>query len=397
LALARQEAQISLQPSLQANARATAQAVEDARNQAAAARAGYAALANVQAGIAPQIEQTYGTAADRQAAYGKGFSGQVGGLLDKSAADANALLAANGSPQQIASQGGSARDVLYALGGYNPASVLNAQGAAFGSAARNLPGMSVGLGVDAAKAANAAGAKNALDLRNQAADLQARRPGLLSQALSGIQQNQGNAYSQFIQGQYLANSLRQTGAGITGVDPATNQPTFAAQTAAQEAAAKKAATRAAAVTKRNDATVEALAGAQDWVQARLAPGVQQQKVGDQPIKVGSSKVGKATISIWATKDGKTVTSLAPPPNVATKPIYAQIPIPKPQYNQIIKQVTGKLTTQLRRYGYKPAQIRAFALDVVDDYYVLTTDLPPLPPQKRTEKNDSGGTTTTTGP
>lgn len=298
--------------------------------------------------------------------------------MDKSTADANALLAKNNSPQQITSPGGSVKDILYALGGYSPASVLNAQGVAQQTAAAQQPITSRGLGIDAAKAAMNVGATNARDLRNQLADIQSKRPGLISQALSGIQQSQGNAYSQFIQGQYLQNSLRSTGAGITGVDPVTNQPTFAATSAKAAAAAKSAATHASAVGKRDDGTVKALAGAHDWVEKQLKPGTQQAKIADVPIKVGTIKIGKVSLPTYVTaprfvgtKDaqgnivGKTTTETA---LAVSKPVYAQIPLPKPQFDLILRQVTGRLKAQLGRYGYKPAQIRAFAQDIVDDYY-----------------------------
>lgn len=410
LALARQQAQIDLQPSVQANARAQAQAAEQARNQAAASQAAYSAQAALQAGLAPAIGATYGQAADRQAAYGQGFSGLVKGALDKSTSDANALLAQNGMAQNIASGGQSAKNVLYALGGYNPASVLNAQGAAFQTAADQQPITSRGLGLDAAKAANATGAKNALDLRNQLTDLQARRPGLISQALSGIQSNQNNAYSQFIQGQYLTNTLANGTVNRTGVDPVTGKVAVGygvdanGNVVPQSTLDKGTAARRAAVTKRDDATVTALAGAHDFVNAQLTTqGTHLIPEGPPvPIKIGmsaaikdsSGKVVVAASPIYAKKGGGTTHNIN---DSATKQPWQQVPLPKPAFQQVLNQVTGKLSVQLKRYGYKPAQIRAFALDIVDDYYALTTNLPPLPAKTRAGTNPSGGTTTTTGP
>lgn len=338
-------------------------------------------MADVQAGLSPQIGQTYQSAADHLAAYGKGFSTDLGQKLDQSAANANSLLAANGSPQQIASQGGSAKDVLYALGGYNPAAVLTAQGAAFQTAADQQPITSRGLGLDAAKAADATGAKNALELRNQLADLQARRPGLLSQALSGIQQNQQNAYQSAISNMYLQSSLRKTEVGVTGIDPATGQPAVGyavdpttGKVVPQSTIDKRVSTRAKAVAKRDDGTVKALAGAHDWVEKQIKPGTTPQKVADMPIKIGMSPAVKdekghivvASSPIYAKQGGGTTHNIN---EAATKPVYTQTPVPKPQFDQIMRQVTGRLKTQLARYGYKPAQIRAFAMDIVDDYYV----------------------------
>lgn len=382
LALARQQAQLDLQPSIQANARSQAQAAEDARNQAAASRSAYAALARIQAEMAPRIGTTYSNAADRQAAYGSGFSNQVQGTLDKATADANALLAQNGmGAQNLTSKGGSVKDILYALGGYSPASVLNAQGSAFKTAAEGLPSQSVGLGIDAAKSANAAGAKNIQTLRNQLADLQARRPGLLAQALAGIQSNQSNAHAQYVQGQYLQNTLANGTVGRTGVDPTTGQPavgyTVDPTTGAvvrQSTIDKRTAARTAALTKRDDGTVKALAGAHDWVEKQIKPGTAAEKVADMPIKIGDSaavkdskgKIVVAAAPIYAKQGGGTTHNIK---EAATKPVYAQTPLPKPQFDQILNQVTGRLKAQLARYGYKPKQIRAFAMDIVDDYYV----------------------------
>lgn len=371
LALARQEAQAGLLPSLQANARARQQAIEDARNQAAAAKSAYAALAQIQAGIAPQIGNTYGQAADRQAAYGRGFSGSVGATLDQSAAAANALLAKNGSPQQIASQGQSARDVLYGLGGYSPASVLNAQGSAFESAARNLPAQSVGLGVDASKAAALKGQDSVKQLLGRLMDLNAQRPGLVSRAMAGINDQQSNAYAQAIQAEYLRNTLRTSEAGLLGVDPVTGRPTVAAAGAAAGAKGKKAEARAKAIARRNDAMVTALDEAQTYVEnwavkqhTKLVRGTEPLQIGmDPPVRNADGKIVAEAQPIYAKKGGGVTRNIA---EAETK--YEPVPIPKPAYKQIRGRVLGDLRRKLKRFGYKEAELQAMALEILDDYY-----------------------------
>ena len=66
---------------------------EQYRNQGASLQAAYAALAKLNEGVAPAIQGTYDTASSRQAVIAKGYADGFKQASEKSAFDANALLA----------------------------------------------------------------------------------------------------------------------------------------------------------------------------------------------------------------------------------------------------------------------------------------------------------------
>ena len=156
---------------------------EQYRNQGASLQAAYAALAKLNEGVAPAIQGTYNQASAQQAVIGKGYSAGFE-LGSKGAAfDANALLAQQGSPQQVTPAGEAGANALYGFGGAIPAGTLNQQGAAFTAAARFLPGQDRRLGIDAVKSAGIGG-------RAAVAELEAKRPGLVQSALGDINAEQ---------------------------------------------------------------------------------------------------------------------------------------------------------------------------------------------------------------
>jgi hypothetical protein len=109
----------------------------------------YKELAGLLGGIGPGIESAYSDAAGDIAGFGQGFSGD---FRDRMTANADATQGAvdrmtgNNLPPAVeeAARGGydigAAADVGYGLGAYLPAKSLREQGAAFGAAARFLPG-----------------------------------------------------------------------------------------------------------------------------------------------------------------------------------------------------------------------------------------------------------------
>ena len=156
---------------------------EQYRNQGASLQAAYAALAKLNEGVAPAIQGTYNQASAQQAVIGKGYSAGFE-LGSKGAAfDLNALLAQQGSPQQVTPAGEAGAKALYGFGGALPAGTLNQQGAAFTAAARFLPGQDRRLGIDAVKSAGIGG-------RAAVAELEAKRPGLVQSALGDINAEQ---------------------------------------------------------------------------------------------------------------------------------------------------------------------------------------------------------------
>lgn len=217
-------------------------------NQGASENAAYQAAATMQQGVAPAIEQAYGAASSREAVIAKGL--QVGAQLAgaQTAGDANATLAQNNSPQTVTAANIGAP--LATLGGMS-AQNLTQQGAAFGAAARFLPGQSRSLGIDAIKMAGQKG--------NEAvAALNARRPELVQGILGQLQDSSFKQQSLDQNNAVLAREgyIKETGmtpegtmpfatrkwlADTFGVDPLTRLPTLEYQravTAEKQYAAK---------------------------------------------------------------------------------------------------------------------------------------------------------------
>lgn len=144
---ARSRAMSLLQPIFdQENARLNA--AYDARRNAV--QQAYAALAQYAQGVAPAVQGAYSSAAKDTAAFGKGFSDAIQQASQGQANTATAALAAQGSPQTVTSgMTGGGADALYAMGGSIPASALEREGAAFGSAASFLPATSAAYGAQA--------------------------------------------------------------------------------------------------------------------------------------------------------------------------------------------------------------------------------------------------------
>ncbi|MCR4340802.1 MAG: hypothetical protein NUW01_13050 [Gemmatimonadaceae bacterium] len=149
------------------------------QNQGAGLNAAYGAVAQMQEGIAPAIQGTYDAASARQAVIGKGYADGFKMASEGAAEGLNSLLDP-GSPQTITPAGQSGANALYGLGGALPAGELNAQGAAFASAAEYLPMQSRQLGLDSLKASE-------LGRVQAVRELQAQRPKLMQDALAGLQ------------------------------------------------------------------------------------------------------------------------------------------------------------------------------------------------------------------
>lgn len=137
----------------------------------------------------------------------------------------NALLAQNNSPQTVNSNPQGAGDALYYLGGFSPASVLNAQGAAFKTAAEGLATQAKGLGNDYAGSALATGAQNVQKLRDDLMQIQAQRPGLLNQAVSALQQQQAGLSNDYAdqQAKQQQLELERQAYGLKSQNQAFNQ------------------------------------------------------------------------------------------------------------------------------------------------------------------------------
>lgn len=224
-----------------ANAAAVAGQKIQYANQAKRATGFASALANLTKPDTAAIADQYRQSADRLRGFGTGLTGAVAeaqqAQAEKNAADVARVTGGLGS---VASYDiPNMRNVAQMLGVVLPATsleerALNSISAANATRASQMGGigsiaqeyMQRGSDLDAEVAA-----KNAA--------LQAQRPSLFNEALKAAQENARSNIATSIQSRYLVDSLRKSGADITGIDPYTGEPT--AQTKAQTAATKAAA------------------------------------------------------------------------------------------------------------------------------------------------------------
>jgi hypothetical protein len=229
---------------------------------------GYAqASAELQRPIGPQVQAGYTQAAGQTADFAKGFSIGMQAELSGNTEAINAELAKHGAPagQMLdPAKATMASDVLYGTSGAIPATSLAREGAAFGAAASFLPQTALERGrIDLANATRESTTRTK-EFDRLIADLEARRPGLVSDALRELRGEQVQRRAAYTNEQYLLGKggleARETIADITGVDPVTGRPTAAAQTATEKAAAKKRAASQKGVNAREDAFAAARGG-----------------------------------------------------------------------------------------------------------------------------------------
>ncbi len=195
LQLAKQEALAQLQPILDEYHYQQDQARQYAQAQADVARARGEALANIDAGIGPQIQQAYKQAADSTAGYAKGYSTNLQNA-------ANADAAANNTELDKVSPGIGQRqtapnlsDVLFGSMGVIPANALQTTGTAFASAADMLPATARGQGEQDATTALNQGYLTNQDLLHQIGSFLKQTPALTQSALSDLQKQQLGLYN----------------------------------------------------------------------------------------------------------------------------------------------------------------------------------------------------------
>jgi hypothetical protein len=190
--------------------------------------------------IGPGIEGAYANAANSQAAFAKGFSDDQAATQQRDAQAAAEMLNRIGAPQaqiqQVQGQGRGVGDVSYGLGGYIPSSALNREGAAFGAAARQLPGYALGRGQQNVAAIQRKLEEQETELDEKLSDLV---PSLRFKALQDILANERANEATRIQREYL---------GLAGSKQSFDQDLALAGLAAaqQEKQAEKQGTQAAA-------------------------------------------------------------------------------------------------------------------------------------------------------
>ena len=143
------------------------------------------AAAALMQGIAPRVTANYANAANADAGYAKGLSGPVQQQIQQQADQQNAFLQKMGTPsgglEHPADVGGTA----YGLEGYIPATTLQREGAAFGSAAQMLPGDELAKGQQAATAA-LNDTTNIAKLQDELGKLAATKPEVYQRLLSTL-------------------------------------------------------------------------------------------------------------------------------------------------------------------------------------------------------------------
>lgn len=372
LKLVNQLVQSQIGPERQRLERERALAAERAKSRGEALQGFSGATAEILKGIAPATEQTYANAADRQSIFAKGFSDGLKLQQTQGAGEANALLAQQGSPQTIAGDTG-ASDVLYGLGGYIPASTLNREGAAFTAAAQQLPVSELARGKQDFTRSLVEGEEQQKQYGQQLIDLAAKAPGLKAQALTQVIGLALQAQAVETARAYLANTQRKTEAGITGYDPLTGLPV----TNPKAAVAKE-----KRVSKREDAVVDAVDYVtQKVIEPAITPGTEIKQTGSQPVTAPSlnipahvgtkgEKIPARSIPRWYRQD-HTLTTDPNDPNILVKPIYERVPLPKAQFSSLLQKVMTQLRLRLQRYGIKPSRIKSIAMDLLDDYFVIT--------------------------
>jgi cell wall-associated NlpC family hydrolase len=143
------------------------------------------AAAALLTGIAPRVQDTYSNAANADAGYARGLGNNVQADIAQRASANNDFLTKMGTPaaglEHPADVGGTA----YGLEGYIPATTLQREGAAFGSAAQMLPGDTLRQGQQQASA-TLNDTTNIAKLQEELGKLAATQPEVYQHLLSTL-------------------------------------------------------------------------------------------------------------------------------------------------------------------------------------------------------------------
>lgn len=215
----------------------------------------YTALAGMLGSIGPSISHNYQEAANTELAGGRGFGDQEAARGIAEGDKAAGYLTAAGAPQaaiegvKAAAGGEGSGNVVYGTGGYIPATTLAREGAAFASAGAMLPAQAAGMGQIELRGALDEALKNQQEFASKIAELKAGRAEGIQKIVQDFLENDRAERALRMQEGYLGNTLRTTGAKITGVDPVTGMPTYESQYDAAKIKADAAKARAAARSK----------------------------------------------------------------------------------------------------------------------------------------------------
>jgi cell wall-associated NlpC family hydrolase len=143
------------------------------------------AAAALEQGIAPRVQDTYTNAANADAGYARGLGSNVQADINQRSDANNAFLAKMGTPAAGLHQAADVGGTAYGLQGYIPASTLQREGAAFGSAAEMLPADTLRQGQQQASA-SLNDMTNIGKLHSELARLAATQPAVYQQLLSTL-------------------------------------------------------------------------------------------------------------------------------------------------------------------------------------------------------------------
>lgn len=271
LASAKSIASAELQPQIGSIQSQESQATTDATKAAQFEASLGQALGQILKSQGPATQSAYQTAGNDDAAYAKGYSGDLQDTATKSAQAVNDLLTSLGAPsgQQLdTSKATDAANVLYGTTGDIPASALAREGAAFTAAANQQPATAVGQGLQNSADQIQAGRDQVTKLASDLATLEQTRPGLVNNALTQLQStNQANAGLDQNQ-KLLGVTLAQDAENFPGTNIFTGLPTKTQTTITQNAekiSASNALNRDRAATAKESADasmLRAVTGAQ---------------------------------------------------------------------------------------------------------------------------------------
>jgi hypothetical protein len=140
-------------------------------------------------GIAPRVQDTYSNAANADAGYARGLGDNVQADINQRADANNAFLSKMGTPSAGLEHPADVGGTAYGLKGYIPATTLQREGAAFGSAAQMLPAQALRQGQQQASA-TLNDTTNIGKLHDELARLAATQPAVYQQLLSTLSEMQ---------------------------------------------------------------------------------------------------------------------------------------------------------------------------------------------------------------
>jgi cell wall-associated NlpC family hydrolase len=160
-------------------------------------------------GIAPRVQNTYSNAANADAGYARGLSDNVQGAVNQQAQGDNAFLTKMGTPSAGLVKPADVGGTAYGLQGYIPATTLQREGAAFGSAAQMFPGDALRQGQQAATS-TLNDTTTIAKLQDELGKLAATQPEVYQKLLQTFQDNAFKR-TELAQGQQRINISAQQG------------------------------------------------------------------------------------------------------------------------------------------------------------------------------------------